>query len=113
MKIYLPVEINTNNCAYIYDKDTIRVYESKPNYNLDINYKDYYFSSNYIYKEGQTRFNNYSTLPTCLASDNFTTSVFYRNDIDKILFIFIVLFIFCIYFPYRLIGRLFGRWLKW
>lgn len=110
--IYLPETITSNQCAYVYDKDTIRVYESRPNYNTDINYTDYFINSNYIYREGTTRFNQYSSLPSCLDSSLFTDEVYYRNDFDKILIIFFIIFIFAIYFPYRIICRLFGRWLK-
>ena len=28
--IYLPDEINSNQCAYVYDTNTIRVYDSIP-----------------------------------------------------------------------------------
>lgn len=110
--IYLPETITNNKCAYVYDKDTIRVYESRPVANSDIDYTDYFITSNYIYRTGTTRFTTYSTFPTCLDSSLFTEEVYYRNDFDKVLIIFLILFIFIIYFPYKIISRLFGRWLK-
>ena len=110
--VYVP-EYNSNNCAYIYNSDVIRVYNSTPSHNTTISYKDYYIKSSYIYNEGSTTFSNYSTLPVCINSNRITTNVMYRNDIDSILVVFFILLLICFYFPYRLISRLFGRWLKW
>lgn len=111
-KVYVP-EFNQGNCAYIYNTDIIRVYDSTPRQNTTISYKDYYIKSSYISNTGSTTFSTYSTLPTCISSSNITTNVFYRNDFDKILVITFILLIICFYFPYRIISRMFGRWLKW
>lgn len=110
-KVFLP-SYNSNNCAFIYSSDIIRVLDSQPTHNSNINYTDYYIKSSYISNRGQVNYGQYSTLPTCINSNNITNNVFYRNDIDKILVIFLILLIFCFYFPYRLISRMFGRWLK-
>lgn len=110
--IYLP-EYQNDNCAYIYNSDIIRVYDSKPQHNSTISYKDYYIKSSYIFNNGVTSFSSYSTLPTCISSDRITTNVFYRNDLSDILIIFFILLLVCFYFPYRIIARMFGRWLKW
>ena len=109
--IYLPESIS-NQCAYIYDKDTIRVYETRPTNNSLVSFKDYYINSNYIYRSGSTQFSQYTTLPSCLSSDIFTTEVYYRNDFDKIMIITMILIILLIYFPYKIVSRAFGRWLK-
>lgn len=110
--VYIP-EFNSGNCAYIYNSDIIRVYNSQPQHNSTIAYKDYYIKSSYIYNEGSTTFSNYSTLPTCINSNRITTNVMYRNDIDSIMVVFFILLLICFYFPYRIISRAFGRWLKW
>ena len=110
--VYVP-EYNEGNCAYILNSDVIRVYNSQPQHNTTISYKDYYIKSSYIYNDGSTTFSNYSTLPTCIADSRITTEVYYRNDFDSILVIFFIILIFCFYFPYRIISRIFGRWLKW
>lgn len=110
--VYIP-EFSNGNCAYIYNSDIIRVYNSEPTHNSTIAYKDYYIKSSYIYNEGSTTFSNYSSLPVCINSNRITTNVMYRNDIDSILVCFIIILIICFYFPYRIISRLFGRWLKW
>lgn len=110
--VYVP-EFNSGNCAYIYNSDIIRVYSSTPSHNTTISYKDYYIKSSYIYNEGSTTFSNYSALPVCINSNRITTNVMYRNDIDSIMVVFFILLLICFYFPYRIISRMFGRWLKW
>ncbi|MBP3635816.1 MAG: hypothetical protein J6D28_05215 [Bacilli bacterium] len=113
--IYVP---DTNyQCFVLVNKDTIRAYETKPynpgyNHQIHINYRDYYINSHYLYSDGSQTFNDYSQIPICLDSNNITNDFYYRNDFDSILFIFVILFIFIIYIPYRIISRLFGRWLK-
>lgn len=110
--VYLP-SITNNQCAYVYDKDTIRVYSSTPSYNSTISYTDYFINSNYLERHGQTTFNQYSILPSCLDNSIFTTEVYYRNDFDKIIIITFILILLLLYFPYRIVSRCFGRWLKW
>ena len=110
MTIYLP---NTNySCYYMPNDYTIRAYHSTPRQNSTIDYTDYFINSHYINRSGTQTFNQYSTLPTCMT-DTFTTNVFYRNDIADIMITFFILLIICFYFPYRIITRAFGRWLKW
>lgn len=113
MKIYIPYE-NKNDfaCYSIYDKDTIRAYTTTPNYNTTTNYTDFYINSHYLNKTGQQTWNNYSTLPTCIDTDNISDNVFYRNDLNDILLCTFIILIVCFYFPYKIISRLFGRWLK-
>lgn len=89
--IYLPNEVYSDNCAYVYDKDTIRVYESTPRNNTTISYTDYFINSQYLTKTGSTTFSQYSTLPTCLDYDIFTTNVGYSTYFDKVLIISIIL----------------------
>lgn len=110
--IYVP-EYNQGNCAYIYNSDIIRVYDSQPRYNTTIGYKDYYIKSSYIYNQGSTTFGNYTSLPVCINSSRITTNVMYRNDMPNILVMFFIILLICFYFPYRIVSRAFGRWLKW
>lgn len=110
MTIYLP---STNYACYVVqDSNTIRAYESQPRANTNVNYTDYYINSHYIYKNGTQQFTQYSTIPTCMGA-TITDNVFYRNDMPQILTMFFILVLVCFYFPYRIISRLFGRWLKW
>ena len=110
MTIYLP---STNYACYVVrDSNTIRAYETMPRQNATVNFTYYYVNSHYIFNNGEQTFNNYTTLPTCNGS-TFTTNVFYRNDMSDILIMFFIILLVCFYFPYRIISRMFGRWLKW
>lgn len=110
MKIYVPSL--QYKCYNVVSEGVIRAYEEKPTNNSTINYRDYYINSNYIYKDGYQQFSSYSTLPVCLASDSLTDSVYYRNDFDSILIIFFILLIICFYFPFKIISRVMGKWLR-
>ena len=109
--IYVPNYTNSN-CVVIRDKDTIRVYDSQPTYNSNNYFTDYYINSNYLFNNGYQQFNQYSTLPTCINHNLLTTNVYYRNDFDKIMIIFLILLLICFYFPYKMLSRMFGRWFK-
>lgn len=112
MKIYVPQDSTYNKCYVVQSEGVIRGYEEVPQVNRTINYRDYYINSSYIYRDSSQTFGTYSTPPTCLSSDVLTNDVYYRNDFDSILIIFIILSLFCFYFPFKIISRIFGRWLK-
>lgn len=107
-KIYLPVEVSSTNCAYVYDKDTIRVYEEVPRLNATINYTDYFINSDYISRTGSTTFGNWQTGISydCLSPSDFTTSAFYRTDIAKSFIVATCLIGMCWLFISKLIRRL-------
>lgn len=107
--IYVP-DYSTGNCAYIYSSDIIRVYDSVPNHNTTISYKDYYIKSSYIFNTGSTTFGNYSTLPTCISDSRITTDFYYRNDMPQILIMFFIISIFAFYLPYKIFMGMFRRW---
>lgn len=110
MTIFLP---DTSYACYeIRDANTIRAYETQPRVNGSSDYTDYYINSHYIFKNGTSTWSQYATLPTCSGA-TFTTNVFYRNDMGDILLMFFIILLVCFYFPYRVISRAFGRWLKW
>lgn len=106
-KIYVPDD--NGKCYVIQNEEVIRSYEEKPVNNSTINYRDYYIDSSYIYREGTQTFSQYTTLPVCLPNDSITHDFYYRNDIFQILGIFTILFIFCIYIPFKILFRLFRR----
>lgn len=106
--IYVP-DLDKYECYYVQSEGVIRAYEQIPSNNSTINYRDYYVNSNYIFKDGTTQFGSYSTLPTCLDSSVLTNEVYYRNDFDSILIIFLILSIFCFYIPIKIFMRLFRR----
>lgn len=107
--IYVPDYVSTN-CAYIYNSDIIRVYDTVPQSGRTIAYKDYYIKSSYIYNEGSTTFSNYSTLPSCIASSRITTDIYYRNDLPSILIIFFAFVIIGILLPLKIFMRMFRRY---
>lgn len=111
-KLFIP-SFSNNSCVHIQSSDVIRVYDSQPRLNSTISYTDYYIKSSYISNRGEQTFSQYTTLPSCYDNSSLTSNVFYRNDIDSILVIFLILLLICFYFPYRIISRMFGRWLKW
>lgn len=106
--IYVPEKENYK-CYVVQSEGVIRSYEEIPQNNKTINYRDYYINSNYIYRDGSTTFSNYTTLPTCLDASVITSEVYYRNDLDKILIIFLILSIFAFLIPLKVFIRLFRR----
>ena len=78
--IYLPDVVSSSNCAYVYDNNTIRVYEEVPSVNTTIDYTDYFINSHYITRTGSTQFGQWSTIQyNCINSSNFTTNAIYHN----------------------------------
>lgn len=108
MKIYVP-DLENYKCFVVQSEGVIRAYEKIPANNTDVNYRDYYINSSYIYKDGSSSFGSYYNLPVCLARDNLTSDVFYRNDIDKILIIFLIMCIFNFYIPIKIFSKLFKK----
>lgn len=106
--IYVP-DLETYKCFVVRNESTIRAYKNIPQNNMDIDYRDYYYNSNYLYQDGVQSFGAYSTLPICLDNSKLTDSVYYRNDFDSILVIFLIMCIFCFYLPLKIFVRLFRR----
>lgn len=108
MKIYVP-DLDNYKCFVVRDETTIRAYEEIPQRNRDINYRDYFYNSNYLYQDGVQSFGNYSVLPICLDNSVLTTEVYYRNDFDSILIMFLIMCIFCFLIPLKLFLRFIRR----
>lgn len=110
--IYLPVDnINNYQCYVIQNGDVIRAYVTTPRNNSSSNYTDFYINSHYIQTNGTQTWGNTSSLPSCINSSIITNEIVYSNDFLGGLFIFCILFFFIIYFPYRIMRRILGRWL--
>lgn len=107
-KIYVP-DLTNYKCYVIRSDSTMRAYKNIPNYNTDIEYRDYYYTANYLYQDGKQSFSNYSTLPICLDNSILTTDFYYRNDFPDILQMFFIISIFGIYIPFKVFFRLFRR----
>lgn len=107
-KIYIP-DLTNYKCFVVRNDSTIRAYKEIPTYNSDVDYRDYFYNSNYLYQDGVQTFSNYSTLPICLDNNNLTTDYYYRNDFPSILLMFAIIFYFGIYIPFKIFFRLFRR----
>lgn len=106
--IYVP-DTENYDCYVVQSEGVLRGYSEVPRNNTTISYRDFYINSNYIYKDGITNFGSYSNLPICLSNDVITTNVFYRNDLDSILTVFLIMSIFCFLIPLKIFSRLFKR----
>lgn len=89
-KIYVP-DINGYDCYVVRDSNIIRAYENMPSPGSTINYRDYFYKSNYLYQDGSQSFSQYATIPVCLDSSVLTSNYYYRNDFSDILIIFVVI----------------------
>ena len=94
--IYVP-DTENYKCFVVRNDTTIRAYKEIPTNNSDIAYRDYYYTSNYLYQDGTQSFSNYTTLPVCLDNSQITTDYVYRNDFPQILLTF-ALFVGIIWF---------------
>ena len=106
--IYVP-DLENYECYVVQSEGVLRGYEETPKNNTTVNYRDFYINSNYIYKDSSQSFSSYTNLPVCLSSNVITTDVYYRNDFDSILIIFLIMSIFCFYIPIKIFSRLFKR----
>lgn len=112
--IYLPINsVNDFACYSVYDKDTIRAYRTMPSINGSSNYVDFYINSHYLQSEGSQSWGQWTDyLPTCISASSITTDYYYRTDMPEILVMVIIIALCVIYLPYRIISRLFGRYLQ-
>lgn len=106
--IYVP-DVENYKCFVVVNSETIRAYEKIPTINTAVNYRDYYINSNYLYEDGIQEFGRYTTLPVCLDPSFLTSDFWYRNDLDSILLIFLILSIFIVYLPLKIVFRIFRR----
>lgn len=107
--IYLPEDTTYNKCYVVQNENVIRGYDRVPSNNTNYNYRDYYINSNYIYKDGTGQWSSYTTLPICLDNSVITNDFYYRNDICDILLIFVILVIFIVYIPIKIVFRIFKK----
>lgn len=107
-KIYVP-DLTNYKCYVVRSDSTIRAYKDIPKNNTDIEYRDYYYNSNYMYQDGIQSFSSYTTLPVCLNNDVLTSDYYYRNDFPDILLMFLIISLFGIYLPFKVLFRLFRR----
>lgn len=102
--IYVPDKQNYK-CFVVRSEEVIRAYEEIPTNNREINYRDYYYNSNYLYNDGVQSFSQYTALPVCLSDTVITDNVYYRNDFDSILIILFIMFFFIVVIPFKILFR--------
>lgn len=105
--IYVP-ELNYS-CFYVLDSNTIRAYKTMPT-NIsenEVEYKDFFINSHYLYREGKEVFTPISVIPQCLDHEKLTSDYYYRNDFFEILFVFLGFIGFCWFFISKLVKTLF------
>ena len=104
--IYVPEDTTYDSCYVVQSEGVIRGYDRTPSYNSNYNYRDYYINSSYIYRDGTGTWNQYSNLPVCLSSDVITNDIYYRLDMPNILVMFLIINIFAIYIPIKILHKL-------
>lgn len=112
-KIYLPIEVNSNQCPVMVSDGHIRIYDRIPNgtNQNNVHYYDFYLRDNYVQNDGYVDYSYYTNY-NCMNTNQFTTDKWYRTDIWQSLLCFVIIGGIGIYLPYKIISRLFGRWLK-
>ena len=113
MSTYLPSQYINQNYKYTLSNDIITV---RTNNNCFQQYNTTYCDCYDIFPHldySSTLAYSCNYNPTnYLADTTFTSDYWYRVDLSSTLVIFFILFLFIIYFPYKIVSRLFGRWLK-
>lgn len=107
--IYVPRDTTFNKCYVIQSEGVIRGYDTIPRNNTSYNYRDYYIRSDYIYRDGEGTWSSYTTLPSCISSDNITNDYWYRVDISNVLIMFLIINIFGIFIPIKIFSKLFRK----
>lgn len=112
-KTYIPQDLLSSNYRYTISNDSILVHT---NQNCYTQYSTTYCDCYYVYPKMDYLVSNATSCnynpTTYVSSSNFSSSYWYRIDLASILIIFLILWIFIFKYPYRIISRLFGRWLK-
>lgn len=112
-KTYLPTDLINSSYSYEINENSIIVNKhTNCTQGQGINYCDcviVYPNNDYLTTDN---YRCYQYSNANISYTSFTDDVYYRLDLWKILVIFIVMFIFIIVIPWRLLSRLFGRWLK-
>lgn len=104
-KIYLPSYLVNKDCKVV-NNDYIRVFNNSQ-YNI---WYDVYFKSGYLIKQGSSQYGQTNVL--CDSINEYTDNIMYRYDLSDSLIIFFIISLVCLYFPFKIFSRAFGRWLK-
>ena len=83
--VYLPIELNENNCVVFIGNDIIRVYDNEPILNTEVGYTDFLLNQHYLELRG-TQLIDFNI--GCSDNSNFTTAYYNRVDFDSIFLVF-------------------------
>lgn len=106
-KIYIADD--SFSCYVVQNEDTIRAYKTIPELDREIEYRDFYIHSDYMFRDGSQTFSRYGQLPVCLPNENITTDFWYRVDMPDILLMFLIFCIFVFLIPWKIFCRFFRR----
>jgi len=111
-KIYVP-DIENYQCFVVNSSESIRAYKDVPELGSNVEYRDYFVNSNYLFQDG---YELIESVPICLNNEMVTNDFYYRNDLDKILIIFLILAFIIVYIPIKILFRIFKKrrivWVK-
>lgn len=113
-KTYMPQNMLNNNWSYEFNNDGYYVIHTRNNcyWNYNTEYCDCYkVYPEYDYLQTNA-FACYNGSYASLNYNDFTTDYNYRIDIWKIYLLFAIICVFGIIIPFKIISRVFGRWLK-
>ena len=111
---YMPQDLINSNYDYNVSNNYIVI---RTNNNCNWNYNTEYCDCYNIYPElDYMRTTAYScnrqVQSSNISYNQFSSSHWYRIDTYKSLIMFFIIFLFSFYLGYKIISRLFGRWLK-
>lgn len=106
--IYVPNLEEYEKYEFI-NENIIRAYKTEPQINEEIEYRDYFVNSHYVYNDGKITYKTIEEIPTYISENRLTNEIYYRNDFDSILIIFISLAFICFYLPYKIFMKIFKK----
>ena len=111
---YLPSDLINSNYLYNVSNNYIVV---RTNRNCYQNYNTTYCDCYNVYPELDymvtTDYDcNYTQSNANIPYTSFTSNTWYRIDMYKSLIMYLIIFLFTFYLGYKVLSRLFGRWLK-
>lgn len=96
-------------CYTVLNGNVIRAYETTPEINTTLHYRDYYINSHYIYNDHYEIIDTVENLPVCIGNDKITNYYSYRNDITDILLCFFILLVIGYFITSSIVKALFRR----
>lgn len=111
MKTFLPTDSININYKYTISNDYYRIYTNE---NCYTQYNSTYCDCYYIYPKldyinSERTSCNVSNLSNTISYSNFTDNYYYRIDFVNILLMFLIMSIFIIYIPIKLVSRIFKK----